>query len=213
MQPLKRRYWLWPLGTQKQNETMLMIFYAICIGFVIWLKHHHRGKPTLQPVFVFMAALLCKWYWLFFVIFIREEISLNKKKWRILVLFGLNTRKIPTFCRLREPVTRKLIVGRNHQLSSQLIRQNGRHILFRLDTNSLSINISTGMSDFLFALQNDLDVWQQRWWGMYMHEIHLQKQNSRELQDWQKVGDRFLVFSAVSLVAFMERKIALAALY
>lgn len=120
--------------------------------------------------------------------------DLVKKKWRILVLFGLNTRKIPTFCRLREPVTRKLIVGRNHQLSSQLIRQNGRHILFRLDTNSLSINISTGMSDFLFALQNDLDVWQQRWWGMYMHEIHLQKQNSRELQDWQKVGDRFLVF-------------------
>lgn len=208
MQPLKRRYWLWPLGTQKQNETMLMIFYAICIGFVIWLKHHHRGKPTLQPVFVFMAALLCKWYWLFFVIFIREEISL-KKKWRILVLFGLNTRKIPTFCRLWEPATRKLIIGR----SSQLIRQNGRHILFRLDTNSLSINISTGMSDFLFALQNDLDVWQQRWWGMYMHEIHLQKQNSRELQDWQKVEDRFLVFSAVSLVAFMERKIALAALY
>lgn len=212
MQPLKRRYWLWPLGTQKQNETMLMIFYAICIGFVIWLKHHHRGKPTLQPVFIFMDALLCKWYWLFFVIFIREEISL-KKKWRILVLFGLNTRKIPTFCRLREPATRKLIVGRNHELSSQLIRQNGRHILFRLDTNSLSINISTGMSDFLFALQNDLDVWQQRWWGMYMHEIHLQKQNSRELQDWQKVGDRFLVFSAVSLVAFIERKIALAALY
>lgn len=56
-----------------------MIFYAICIGFVIWLKHHHRGKPTLQPVFVFMDALLCKWYWLFFVIFIREEISLKKK--------------------------------------------------------------------------------------------------------------------------------------
>lgn len=189
-----------------------MIFYAICIGFVIWLKHHHRGKPTLQPVFVFMDALLCKWYWLFFVIFIREEISL-KKKWRILVLFGLNTRKIPTFCRLWEPATRKLIIGRNHELSSQLIRQNGRHILFRLDTNSLSINISTGMSDFLFALQNDLDVWQQRWWGMYMHEIHLQKQNSRELQDWQKVEDRFLVFSAVSLVAFIERKIALAALY
>lgn len=211
MQPLKRRYWLWPLGTQKQNETMLMIFYAICIGFVIWLKHHHRGKPTLQPVFVFMDALLCKWYWLFFVIFIREEISL-KKKWRILV-FGINTRKIPTFCRLWEPATRKLIIGRNHELSSQLIRQNGRHILFRLDTNSLSINISTGMSDFLFALQNDLDVWQQRWWGMYMHEIHLQKQNSRELQDWQKVEDRFLVFSAVSLVAFIERKIALAALY
>lgn len=46
-----------------------------------------------------------------------------------------------------------------------------------------------------------------------MHEIHLQKQNSRELQDWQKVEDRFLVFSAVSLVAFIERKIALAALY
>lgn len=163
------------------------------LHWVCYLIEASRGKPTLQPVFVFMAALLCKWYWLFFVIFIREEISL-KKKWRILVLFGLNTRKIPTFCRLREPVTRKLIVGRNHQLSSQLIRQNGRHILFRLDTNSLSINISTGMSDFLFALQNDLDVWQQRWWGMYMHEIHLQKQNSRELQDWQKVGDRFLVF-------------------
>lgn len=139
--------------------------------------------------------------------------DLVKKKWRILVLFGLNTRKIPTFCRLWEPDTRKLIIGRNHELSSQLIRQNGRHILFRLDTNSLSINISTGMSDFLFALQNDLDVWQQRWWGMYMHEIHLQKQNSRELQDWQKVEDRFLVFSAVSLVAFIERKIALAALY
>lgn len=212
MQPLKRRYWLWPLGTQKQNETMLMIFYAICIGFVIWLKHHHRGKPTLQPVFVFMAALLCKWYWLFFVIFIREEISL-KKKWRILVLFGLNTRKIPTFCRLWEPATRKLIIGRNHELSSQLIRQNGRHILFRLDTNSLSINISTGMSDFLFALQ--------KWsWCMATEIIrHVYawdspaKQNSRELQDWQKVGDRFLVFSAVSLVAFMERKIALAALY
>lgn len=97
----------------------------------------------------------------------------SQRKERILVLFGLNTRKIPTFCRLRVPVTRKLIIGRNHE-ASQLIRQNGRRILFRLDTNSLSINISTGMSDFLFALQNDLDVWQQRWWGMYMHEIHLQ---------------------------------------
>lgn len=212
MQPLKRRYWLWPLGTQKQNETMLMIFYAICIGFVIWLKHHHRGKPTLQPVFVFMAALLCKWYWLFFVIFIREEISL-KKKWRISVLFGLNTRKIPTFCRLREPATRKLIVGRNHELSSQLIRQNGRHILFRLDTNSLSINISTGMSDFLFALQNDLDVWQQRWWGMYMHEIHLQNRILESYKTGKRLEIDFLFFSAVSLVAFMERKIALAALY
>lgn len=212
MQPLKRRYWLWPLGTQKQNETMLMIFYAICIGFVIWLKHHHRGKPTLQPVFVFMAALLCKWYWLFFVIFIREEISL-KKKWRILVLFGLNTRKIPTFCRLWEPATRKLIVGRNHELSSQLIRQNGRHILFRLDTNSLSINISTGMSDFLFALQNDLDVWQQRWWGMYMHEIHLQNRILKSYKTGKRLEIDFLFFSAVSLVAFMERKIALAALY
>lgn len=195
MQPLKRRYWLWPLGTQKQNETMLMIFYAICIGFVIWLKHHHRGKPTLQPVFVFMAALLCKWYWLFFVIFIREEISL-KKKWRILV-FGLNTRKIPTFCRLREPVTRKLI-GRNHELSSQLIRQNGRHILFRLDTNSLSINISTGMSDFLFALQNDLDVWQQRWWGMYMHEIHLQNRILKSYKTGKRLEIDFL-FLVLSL--------------
>lgn len=212
MQPLKRRYWLWPLGTQKQNETMLMIFYAICIGFVIWLKHHHRGKPTLQPVFVFMAALLCKWYWLFFVIFIREEISL-KKKWRILELFGLNTRKIPTFCRLWEPATRKLIIGRNHELSSQLIRQNGRHILFRLDTNSLSINISTGMSDFLFALQNDLDVWQQRWWGMYMHEIHLQNRILESYKTGKRLEIDFLFFSAVSLVAFMERKIALAALY
>lgn len=212
MQPLKRRYWLWPLGTQKQNETMLMIFYAICIGFVIWLKHHHRGKPTLQPVFVFMAALLCKWYWLFFVIFIREEISL-KKKWRILELFGLNTRKIPTFCRLQEPVARKLILGRNHELSSQLIRQNGRHILFRLDTNSLSINISTGMSDFLFALQNDLDVWQQRWWGMYMHEIHLQNRILESYKTGKRLEIDFLFFSAVSLVAFIERKIALAALY
>lgn len=212
MQPLKRRYWLWPLGTQKQNETMLMIFYAICIGFVIWLKHHHRGKPTLQPVFVFMAALLCKWYWLFFVIFIREEISLTKK-WRILVLFGLNTRKIPTFCRLWEPATRKLIIGRNHELSSQLIRQNRRHILFRLDTNSLSINISTGMSDFLFALQNDLDVWQQRWWGMYMHEIHLQNRILESYKTGKRLEIDFLFFSAVSLVAFMERKIALAALY
>lgn len=180
--------------------------------FVIWLKHHHRGKPTLQPVFVFMAALLCKWYWLFFVIFIREEISL-KKKWRILVLFGLNTRKIPTFCRLWEPATRKLIIGRNHELSSQLIRQNGKHILFRLDTNSLSINISTGMSDFLFALQNDLDVWQQRWWGMYMHEIHLQNRILESYKTGKRLEIDFLFFSAVSLVAFMERKIALAALY
>lgn len=137
----------------------------------------------------------------------------KKKKWRILVLFGLNTRKIPTFCRLREPATRKLIVGRNHELSSQLIRQNGRHILFRLDTNSLSINISTGMSDFLFALQNDLDVWQQRWWGMYMHEIHLQNRILESYKTGKRLEIDFLFFSAVSLVAFMERKIALAALY
>lgn len=137
----------------------------------------------------------------------------KKKKWRILVLFGLNTRKIPTFCRLQEPVARKLILGRNHELSSQLIRQNGRHILFRLDTNSLSINISTGMSDFLFALQNDLDVWQQRWWGMYMHEIHLQNRILESYKTGKRLEIDFLFFSAVSLVAFMERKIAVAALY
>lgn len=86
---------------------------------------------------------------------------------------------------------------RKEPWASQLIRQNGRHILFRLDTNSLSINISTGMSDFLFALQNDLDVWQQRWWGMYMHEIHLQ---NRILESY-KTGKRLEIDFLCSMLS------------
>lgn len=46
-----------------------------------------------------------------------------------------------------------------------------------------------------------------------MHEIHLQNRILESYKTGKRLEIDFLFFSAVSLVAFMERKIALAALY